>query len=347
MDQRFEFLRRSSCRVVVARGAATQLPALLAELDLDGVVVLHDATIGELAQQIAALVGARAALPLPDGEAKKTLPILGELAARLRQHGATRRTALLSLGGGSTSDLVGFLAAVFLRGVPFVACPTTTLAACDAAIGGKTGVDHGGLKNELGTIRQPDLVLTDTDWLTTLPDALWREGFVEVIKKAAVLDAANFAQLETLAPKLRQRVPEAAAATIAMAIAMKLTVVQADETERDRRAWLNFGHTLGHALESLADGALRHGECVARGMLAECRAAQVAQTITERLERALHSLGVDTAWPERFRQPDAIWALASKDKKAAAGNVPMIVPNALGHGERVTLARADLARALS
>jgi 3-dehydroquinate synthetase len=347
MDQSFEFYRRSTSRVVVGNGTEARLPALLAELGVDGAVVLHDETITTLAQRIGALVAARGLLALPDGEAKKGLATIGDLAVSLRRCGATRRTALVALGGGSTTDLVGLLATVFLRGVPFIACPTTTLAVCDAAIGGKNGVDHGGLKNELGTIRQPELILADTAWLATLPDPLWREGFVEVIKKAAVLDAANFARLERLVPQLAARSAEAATEAITMAIAMKLAVVQADETEQGRRTWLNFGHTLGHALESLADGQLRHGECVAIGMLAECRAAEVPPSITQRLTDVLHRLGVETTWPQRCRQPEAIWALAAQDKKATAGEVPMIVPRALGRGERALLRREAIAHAFA
>lgn len=347
MDQQFEFVQRRRSRIVVGRGTAVRLPALLGELGARDVIVLHDRAVAPLAARIGAAVAARTVLPLADGEAKKDLANVGQLAAALRRAGANRRTTLLGLGGGSTSDLVGFLAAVFLRGVPFVACPTTTLAICDAAIGGKNGVDHGGLKNELGTIRQPDLVVGDTDWLCTLPDPLWRDGFVEVAKKAAVLDAGNFVQLESLAPRLCTRDHDAAAAAIAMAVTMKLAVVQQDETERDRRAWLNFGHTLGHALESLAAGELRHGECVALGMLAECRAAQVDSAILQRLTAALQALGVATRWPERFARPDALWALATKDKKASADGVPMIVPRQLGHGERTLLTPVALARSLA
>jgi 3-dehydroquinate synthase len=233
--------------------------------------------------------------------------------------------------------------------VPYVACPTTTLALCDAALGGKNGIDLDGRKNELGVVRQPDLVLGDVDWLRTLPDALWREGFVETLKMAAVLDAAAFARLEALLPALAARDTAAAAEAIALSVRLKMDVVVADETERDRRRWLNFGHTIGHALEAHALGALRHGECVALGMLAECRAAgpAVPADVQARLQRALLQLGAHAHWPRQFADVDALWSLCRLDKKASATTVPTIVPTALGAGAVVELTRERLAHALA
>lgn len=349
MDRRYDFVRRSTTRVVVAAGAAERLPALLGELGVRDVAVVHDESLAGPASALAhRLPGARL-FAVPAGEACKTLAQLERAASWLRAHGASRRTAIIGFGGGSTTDLAGLLAAVYLRGVPFVACPTTTLALCDAALGGKNGVDLEGRKNELGVVRQPDLVLGDVDWLRTLPDALWREGFVETLKMAAVLDAAAFAQLEALLPRLAARDAEAAAEAIALSIRLKMDVVLADETEQDRRRWLNFGHTIGHALEAHAMGALRHGECIALGMLAECRAAApaVPEAVPARLQRALQQLGAHAHWPPAFADVDALWSLCRLDKKADAGAVPMIVPTALGAGAPVELTRERLARALA
>jgi 3-dehydroquinate synthase len=306
---------------------------------------VHDTTMAAFAERVAATLRARC-LPVPAGEAAKQLLHVANAAERLRELGADRDTTLLGLGGGAITDFTGFLAAIWLRGVRFVACPTTTLAMCDAALGGKNGVDQGGRKNELGTIRQPDLVVADVDWLGTLPDALFREGFVEAIKKAAVLDAPNFARLELFAPRLAVRDPVAALAAIEMAVAMKMAIVVADEREHDRRRWLNFGHTIGHALESVAAGALRHGECVAIGMLAECRAAGVPPVVSDRLAAALTALGVPTRCPPQFADPARLWSFALTDKKVRAGEVPMIVPFAIGAGRAVALTPDRLAAAL-
>ncbi|MEO6597168.1 MAG: 3-dehydroquinate synthase family protein, partial [Planctomycetota bacterium] len=282
------------------------------------------------------------------GETCKRLEVVGQLAQELSCAGATRGTVLVGLGGGSITDLTGFVAATYMRGIACVLCPTTTLALCDAALGGKNGVDHGGLKNRLGTIRQPELIFADTQWLHSLPDELLREGLVEVVKKAAVLSATHFARLEQLAPLLVQRDQGALGEAIEMAVAMKMEIVLADEREGHRRHWLNYGHTIGHAIESLANGALRHGSCVAMGLTAECRAAAdvVAASVQKRIEALLSSLGVSAAIPPSFADAQKLWQLARKDKKALAGSVPMVVPVTIGEGVVVELTEQRLVRAL-
>lgn len=347
MDQRFEFRHGTDSRVRIGPGAEAELPAAVHALGAADAVVLHDPAVAALAERLARAVGARAVLPVPSGETCKQLPVLGRLTSELIAVGASRGTALIAVGGGSVSDAVGFLASIWMRGVPLVLCPTTTLALCDAALGGKNGVDHDGLKNLLGTVRQPDLVFGDLDWLTTLPDAPFREGLVEVVKKAAVLDRARFAELERLAPYLYARRAPAVLAAIEMAVAMKMAVVQGDEHDQDRRRWLNAGHTIGHALESLAAGALRHGQCVAMGLLAECRAAAdvVPAAVTARLGALLQAIGVAAAVPAAFAEPRALWELAGKDKKVQRGRVVMVVPAAIGEGRVVELTPERLAHA--
>lgn len=349
MDQRFDFVRRTTTRIVIGTGVEARLPELVRSLGVHAAVVVHDPALPELAARVAGLLGGARCLAAPSGGAPKTLAAAGQLAERLRAAGADRGTAIVALGGGAVTDSTGFVASIYLRGVPFVACPTTTLAVCDAALGGKNGVDHGGLKNELGTIRQPAAVVGDVAWLRSLPDALFREGFVEAVKKAAVLDAGHFARLEQLAPQLAARDDEAVLEAIEMAIAMKMSVVLGDETERDHRRWLNFGHTLGHALESHAAGALRHGECIAIGMLAECRAAGavVPASVTARITAVLTALGAPVELPARFADLDALWSFASRDKKALGARVAMIVPNVIGAGLEVPLTREQVAQVVA
>jgi 3-dehydroquinate synthase len=346
MDRSFEFVRRSTSRIVVGAGVESMLPQLVGELQPDGVVVLHDAALPELAGRIARALGTSARLSIPGGEASKRLANVGDLARSVRLAGATRGTALVAVGGGTICDLVGMLAAVLLRGVPFIACPTTTLAMCDAALGGKNGVDHDGRKNELGTIRQPELIAADVDWLHKLPDELYREGLVEVVKKAAVLDAERFARLEQLAAPLAARDTGALIETIDMAVAMKMAIVLADETERGPRRALNFGHTVGHALESSAGGRLRHGTCVALGMNVECAAAGVAPDVRSRIAALLATLGLPRAIPAAYAHPASLWRLARSDKKVVRGVVPMVVPRALGEAVEVELTEPALAAAM-
>ena len=347
MDQRYSFAHVSHCRVLLERGAERSLPRGVSELAPHGVYVIHDPAVEVTARRIGEALRADAVLQVPAGAAAKRLEVAGELAAALHAAGATRASVIVAVGGGVVTDLVGFVASIYLRGVALVSCPTTTLAMCDAALGGKNGVDHCGLKNRLGTIRQPDAVLMDIDWLKTLPEELYREGLVEVVKKAAVLDAARFAELEQLAPALRGRRDEAVTRAVEMAVQMKMSVVLADEREGDRRRALNAGHTIGHALESLAGGALRHGEAVAIGLVAECRAAGVASEVTARVAGLLRGLGVDAEVPTALRDAERLWDLARHDKKAARGSVPMCVPATLGAFELVPLSRAALEQALT
>lgn len=343
-DRHFEFVRSQKQAVAIGSGVEQRLPELFHEMQPDGIVVVFDAALEPDADRIQQLVGAATRIAITDGDASKRLEVVGQLAEQLHAAGATRATAMIAIGGGTVTDLAGFVASIYLRGIPLISCPTTTLAMCDAALGGKNGVDHCGLKNRLGTIRQPEAIVMDTDWLQSLPDEMFREGIVEVVKKASVLDAARFAELEQLAPSLLARDPEATERTIAMAVDMKMEVVLADEREGDRRRALNAGHTIGHAFESLAKGSLRHGEAVAMGMIAECRAANVDSATTERIEQLLCAIGVATEPPAQLRDPAKLWEIARHDKKAMRGQVPMYVPKAIGAGTIVELTAEMLAR---
>jgi 3-dehydroquinate synthetase len=343
-ERSYQIEDRQTSTVVVGHGARTELPRRVAELQPDGVFLVHDTAVADAAEEVARLVDARVSIPVAGGERAKDVAVLTQLAARLVAERASRRSLLVALGGGSLCDLVGFLGAIHLRGVATFLCPTTTLAACDAALGGKCGIDFAGLKNVLGVTRQSALVLCDTHWFETLPDELFREGLAEVVKMAAVLDAAAFERLERLASRLVAREPAALDEALEMAVDLKMSVVVADPFERDRRRWLNHGHTIGHALESAAGLALRHGQAVALGMVAECRAAD--SPVVERVAALLAALGLPTEVPASLRDVSRLWPLVLSDKKASAGRVPMIVPVELGRGVVVELTPERLARAL-
>lgn len=347
VDQRFEFSRATTTRIIVCGSARTQLPKVVTELAPDGVVIVHDAVLADVAAQVGTALAARALLPVVADEHAKRLEVVDALAQGLHAANATRATALVAIGGGTVTDVAGFVASIYLRGIPFLSCPTTTLAMCDAALGGKNGIDHCGLKNRLGTIRQPDCIVLATEWLRSLPDAIFREGFVEAVKKACVLDTDAFAQLEQLAPRLCARDEAATQKAIELSVRMKMEVVLADEHESDRRRALNAGHTIGHALESLAGGAMRHGHAVAIGLLAECRAARVDAGVTTRLRALLQAIGAPTEVPPELADADALWARARVDKKAMHGEVPMYVPECIGRGRTVALDRNGMQRALA
>ncbi|MEZ5976945.1 MAG: 3-dehydroquinate synthase family protein [Planctomycetota bacterium] len=344
-DRTHDFTRTSTTRTLVGRGVATRLREIVDSLEPDGVFLVHDRLLGDAAHEVALATGARAAFAIEGGEATKTIEHAIELVRTLSHGGATRGSVVVALGGGTVCDLVGFVAAIHLRGVRCVLCPTTMLAACDAALGGKNGVDLDGLKNAVGTIRQPEAVVADTRWLATLSDEAFREGLAEVVKKAAVLDAALFARLEELAPALVAREDGAVDEVVDAAVATKMAVVDHDELEGDRRRWLNFGHTIGHALESASGMTLPHGRAVAIGMVAECRAA--GSPAEPRLARLLAALRLPTEVPAGLDDVDRLHALVAKDKKARSGAVPMVVPAEIGRGELVELTRDRLRRALS
>ena len=347
MDQTFSFTHTSESRILIQRGAERRLPEVVSALRPHSVVVVHDQQLSGVAARVASSLRANTTLAVSGDVATKSLQTAGELAERLHAASATRASVIIALGGGTVTDLVGFVASVYLRGTAFVSCPTTTLAMCDAALGGKNGVDHCGLKNRIGTITQPDAVVMDTDWLETLPDELFLEGLVEVVKKAVVLDARHFGTLEALAPALVSRDHDATERVVSMAVEMKMAVVLDDERESDRRRALNAGHTIGHAVESLAAGSVRHGAAIAMGLIAECRAADVSVETTKRLGDMLCAIGAPTEIPTPLRQPEQLWSHARHDKKAARGEVPMFVPRAIGAGEIVTLTEAGIRKALS
>lgn len=349
MERRFEFVQRTTTRIVIGKGVEAQLGPALQALRPDGIVLVHDTGLGAMPARIAAALGARASIPVQGGEACKRLEMVGKLASELSRLGTTRGSVLVVLGGGTLTDLAGFVGSTYMRGIRCVYCPTTTLAMCDAALGGKNGIDHDGLKNQLGTIRQPDLVLADIDWLLGLPDEQFREGLVEVVKKAAVLSLKYFERLEELAPALANREPAATLEAIEMAVTMKMQVVLADEREADLRRTLNFGHTIGHAIESLSSEVVRHGSAVAMGLIAECRAASniVPGEVTGRIAALLARLGVSTTIPPQWANAGLLWQFAQKDKKVRDGRVSMFVPRALGQHAATELTEASLARALA
>ena len=313
------------------------------ELEPDGVVVLHDAQLPELAGRIARSLEAAAKLSIPGGEASKRLAVVGDLARNVRLAGATRNTVLVAVGGGTITDLVGMLAAILLRGVPFVSCPTTTLAMCDAALGGRNGVDHCGLPNDLGAVHHARLIAADVEWLRTLPDEQFREGLIGAVVKAAVSDPERFARLEQLAPDLGARRPKAVVEAIDMAVAMTMAM---EQNGGANARWLDFGRTVGQALESLAGGRLRRGTCIGFGMLVECQAAGVPEEVTRRLATLLGALGLPKAIPPAYANGSSLWRLARSDKTAKNSSAVMCVPRALGDCVEVELTEEALSTAL-
>jgi 3-dehydroquinate synthase len=288
-----------------------------------------------------------ARLELPDGERNKTLATWQALVGELLDLEVDRSTALIALGGGVTCDIVGFAAATTLRGLPFVSCPTSLLAMVDASVGGKTGVNTPAGKNLVGAFHQPSLVHIGLDTLATLEDAEYRCGLGEVVKHAVLADAEFFAWLEQRAPAVLARDPDTVAHLVQTCCAIKAAVVAEDELELGRRAVLNCGHTLGHAIERvLGFGSIRHGEAVAIGMVAEAEIAvargEASSDLRPRIEGLLRALGLPTRVQARA---SALVGACRLDKKRRHGKVRVAYPVEIGRVRFAEVSQAELTRA--
>ncbi|MBY6187822.1 3-dehydroquinate synthase [Marinobacter hydrocarbonoclasticus] len=278
-------------------------------------------------------------LILPDGEAFKTLDTLESIFARALELALGRDVMLVALGGGVIGDMVGFAAACYQRGVPFIQIPTTLLAQVDSSVGGKTAVNHPLGKNMIGAFHQPALVLADTDTLNTLPDREFAAGMAEVIKYGIIWDPDFFQWLERHQAALQARDTDALTYAIRRCCEIKAEVVAEDETEQGVRALLNLGHTFGHAIEAeMGYGSWLHGEAVAAGTVLACRLSQMLGWVSDDELRRVVALLKAFALPI---EPPASMACADylphmqRDKKALAGQMRFILPKGIGRAEVV------------
>ncbi len=223
-------------------------------------------------------------LTVAAGETAKSLRTVGNCYDQLAAHRLERKSFIVALGGGVVGDLAGFVAATYLRGIPFVQIPTTLLAQVDSSVGGKTGVNLRSGKNLVGAFYQPRLVLCDLDTLKTLPEREFRAGLAEVIKYGIIYDARLFADLERDLPRILKRDQKTLAPIIARCCEIKADVVSQDETESGLRAILNFGHTIGHAIEnSFGYGKFLHGEAISIGQVAAAKLSQTTRAYRKRM----------------------------------------------------------------
>ncbi|MGH7939111.1 MAG: 3-dehydroquinate synthase, partial [Bryobacteraceae bacterium] len=274
--------RAASYEVLIGDGLLPRLGELCAPQSLGKrCAIVADANVAPLFGQAAAVSLQEAGfsaelLTVPAGEVSKSVAQAETLCEQLSVAGLDRSSFLVSLGGGVLGDLAGFVAAIFLRGIPYVSVPTTLLAQVDSCIGGKTGVNSSVGKNLIGCVHHPALVLADTDVLRSLPERIWNEGLAEAIKHGIIRDAELFemvADASSLAPRDDESWKLALPSFIERNISIKAAIVAEDELEEnDLRALLNFGHTVGHAVEYAADyGRLLHGEALSLGIVAAAR----------------------------------------------------------------------------
>ncbi len=273
-----------------------------------------------------------------NGEARKTRETWSVVSDAMLEAGIGRDTALIAFGGGVPGDLGGFVAATYMRGLPLVQVPTTLLAMIDSSVGGKTGVDVPAGKNLVGAFHQPRCVIIDPDLLQSLPDAHLRAGLAEAVKHGAIADEEYLDWIESAAGELLADDPEALSRLIVRSVEIKAEIVSSDEKEAGPRKKLNFGHTIGHAVESLSGFALLHGEAVAIGMVEEARIGErmgvTAPGTAARLRRVLGRLGLPTSVP--FEMPgEEVVAWTHSDKKAREGRVEYALVEtcgSAGHG---------------
>jgi 3-dehydroquinate synthase len=270
----------------------------------------------------------------PGGEGTKRFENVEAMAEEMMASGADRSSIVIAFGGGIANDMGGFLAAIFMRGIPVIQMPTTLLAQVDAAIGGKTGVNLSSGKNLIGSFHQPLAVLIDPEVLTTLPEREYRAGLYEVIKYGVISSPELFDLLEGRSQEVLSQAPEAVDRIIAESVRIKAEVVSADEKESDLRRILNFGHTIGHALESQTKyERFLHGEAVAFGMKAATHLASLvgllSDTDRDRILRLIDAYGPIPSL-DGISAESLVSRLVS-DKKTIQGKVHFVLPDSIGH----------------
>jgi 3-dehydroquinate synthase len=277
-------------------------------------------------------------LTVPPGETSKSLKVVEHCYGQLARHRLERKSFIVALGGGVVGDLAGFVAATYLRGIPFVQAPTSLLAQVDSSVGGKVGVNLKAGKNLVGAFYQPRFVLCDLATLATLSAREYRAGLAEVIKYGIIYDDALFAQLERDLPLLLKRDSEVLAAVVARCCQIKAEVVQQDEMETGLRAILNFGHTIGHAIEAISGyGKYLHGEAISIGQVAAAklsvRASGLPSEDAGRIERIFARAGLPTAIKLPATRQRALIEAMRLDKKVSGGEIKFVLARRIGQVE--------------
>ncbi len=326
-------------QVLVGRGLLGSLAALLEEYSpAHRYALVSDSNV-------AALYGESTILQLKDaglnadlftfeaGERSKSRATWSELTDRLLRAGFGRDSCLIAMGGGVTGDLGGFVAATYMRGIPIVQVPTSLVAMIDASIGGKTGVDVEAGKNLVGAFHAPNLVVADPDVLASLPRVQRAQGMIEAVKHGAIMDDAYFDELDREMPALLDGDADSLERAVARSVELKSAVVSEDEREAGRREILNFGHTLGHAIEAACSFSVPHGTAVACGMILEARLGTslgvTDPEVVERLEQIVERVGLPIGIPDGAAANDIMTYVAS-DKKARHGLMRFVLLSRIG-----------------
>lgn len=341
-------LGERSYAITIRRGLLRGIGKELKRLNLGGkIAIVTDRNLARhylkpMGRALAAAGFEVQSVVLPPGERTKTLRTVSTVLDALVVARFERKSTLLALGGGVIGDLTGFAAAIYQRGIPFIQVPTSLVAQVDSSVGGKTGVDHPKGKNLIGAFNQPRAVLIDPLTLKTLPEREWLAGLAEVIKYGVIADEGFFGYLEANINRIINLDQDAAATIVKRSCEIKAQVVSEDERESDRRRILNFGHTIGHALESLGGyRGLIHGEAVAIGMVQEASLARhlglCDQKTVDRILDLVRAAGLPTALPRVTFT--ALWGAMQLDKKVSAGTVYCVLPEKIGAVQILPLER--------
>ena len=332
-------LNERSYKILIQTGLLAKLGARLDELGVRGKAgIVTDRHVARHYLNDLVLIlkrGGIEAVPivLAPGEQTKTLDTVGHILDVLARFRFERSSYLFALGGGVIGDLAGFAAAIYQRGIPFIQIPTTLIAQADSSVGGKTGVDHRLGKNLIGAFYQPKEVWIDPLTLRTLPRREWIAGLAEVIKYGIIADEEFFSYLERTMPRLRERESAIVVAAVKRSCEIKAQVVASDERESDRRRILNYGHTIGHALETLGGyKSLVHGEAVGIGLVQEadlaCYLGLCDRSVVERIRMVVQAAGLSDRAPSW--QSAKIWKAMLHDKKVSHGQVVGVWPEQIG-----------------
>lgn len=309
-------LKYTDYNIYIERGNLNKAGSLLS-LNRKVLIVTDSGVPKEYAERVAAQCKEGFIETVNQGEESKSIKVYEMLLEKMLRYGFTRKDAVVAVGGGVCGDLAGFVAASYMRGVDFYNIPTTVLSQVDSSIGGKVAVNLGKVKNIVGAFYQPKAVLIDPETLKTLPQRQISAGLAEAVKMAVNFDKELFEKIEASENPM-DMIDE----IIEGSLLIKKRVVEADEKESGLRKVLNFGHTIGHAIESAAEGELYHGECVALGMLAVCEGE-----VKEKVQKVLKSLNLPTSFKaDKLKLSEAV----SHDKKAGASTVTVIVSDEIG-----------------
>jgi 3-dehydroquinate synthase len=331
-------LGRRSYNIRIGTGLLTQVGPMLKEMGYtDKAVIITDPTVKKLyghslKRSLTASGFKVALLEVPEGEEQKSLETAGRLYNELTEFYAERTTPILTLGGGVIGDLAGFVAATYMRGVPLVQIPTTLLAQGDSSIGGKVAVNHGLLKNKIGAFYHPRLTISDISTLKTLSPRELSDGLAEIIKHGAILDGEFFSYLEENLDKIKSLDDQVLERVVSRSAKIKAGVVEKDELDLGLRNILNYGHTVGHAIESVSELKVWHGEAVAIGMLAEARISNRLGILTEdevaRIKNLIAQAGLPTELPSL--ELEKLIQAMKHDKKILQGKLKFALPKSIG-----------------